>query len=209
MHLSRLARTVLVTGWTGHRRVHQYRGGHVESHGGVRINIDRNWLDLGGGSRIGRQPAHCGGAATYDFARYAARAVGSRGALVRTVQCLLTGKGRYSGAVDGKYDAGLGTAVRKYRVSRGLAAGAATTVHTWVALLADGTNPALKYGSASIAVRRVQRALNAADAAGLSVTGVFTAATTTAVKRYQRAHGLSATGVVAAPTWRALEAGRA
>ena len=37
-------------GWLPHRRVHQYRGGHDETHGGVTINIDNNFLDLGAGS---------------------------------------------------------------------------------------------------------------------------------------------------------------
>ena len=54
----------------------------------------------------------------------------------------------------------------------------------------------MKYGSASVAVRRLQRALNAADAAGLTVTGVFEGRTTAAVKSYQRGHGLAQTGVV-------------
>ena len=34
-------------GWRPGRRVKQYQGGHDEVWGGVRINIDRNWLDLG------------------------------------------------------------------------------------------------------------------------------------------------------------------
>jgi len=31
--------------WTPHRRIHQYRGGHDESYGGVTINIDNNYID--------------------------------------------------------------------------------------------------------------------------------------------------------------------
>jgi hypothetical protein len=31
--------------WTQHQRIHQYRGGHNESYGGVTINIDNNYLD--------------------------------------------------------------------------------------------------------------------------------------------------------------------
>jgi hypothetical protein len=31
--------------WTPHRRIHQYRGGHDESYGGVTINIDNNYVD--------------------------------------------------------------------------------------------------------------------------------------------------------------------
>jgi hypothetical protein len=31
--------------WTPHQRIHQYRGGHDESYGGVSINIDNNYVD--------------------------------------------------------------------------------------------------------------------------------------------------------------------
>lgn len=31
--------------WTAHQRIHQYRGGHDESYGGVTINIDNNYVD--------------------------------------------------------------------------------------------------------------------------------------------------------------------
>ena len=39
----------------------QYNGGHNETYGGVTINIDRDWLDLGSGSTPGPSPTHCGG----------------------------------------------------------------------------------------------------------------------------------------------------
>ncbi len=201
------SRYVRSSGWTPHRRVHQYRGGHDETYGGVTINIDTNWLDVGRGSWVAREPAHCGGAASYNHRRYPTRSVGSRGALVRTVQCLMRARNAYAGAVDGVYDAGLGNAVRGYRVRRGLSAGTATTRATWMTMLSQGGRPVLKRGSASAAVRRVQRALNAADAAGLAVSGVFDARTTGAVRRYQRAHGLPGTGVVTRSVWRRLHAG--
>ncbi len=31
--------------WSDHQRVHQYRGGHNETYGGVRLNIDSNYVD--------------------------------------------------------------------------------------------------------------------------------------------------------------------
>ena len=77
----------------------------------------------------------------------------------------------------------------------------------WTALLSRGKQPLMKYGSASQAVRRLQRALNAADRAELSVTGVFEATTTAAVKRYQADHKVAATGVVLEDTWQLLAAG--
>ncbi len=195
-------------GWRPHRRVHQYVGGHNETHGGVTINIDRNWLSVGGGSVVGREPTHCGGAASFNYGSYPRQELGDRGAMVRTVQCILSNKGRYSGAIDGVYDAGLGQAVRRYRASRGLYASTVTSRKTWVAMLSDGAHPIVKYGSASRAVRRLQRALNAADSAGLRVTGFFNTPTVEAVRRYQRAHGLAATGVANRYVWRRLLAGR-
>jgi peptidoglycan hydrolase-like protein with peptidoglycan-binding domain len=195
-------------GWRPHRRVHQYVGGHNETHGGVTINIDRNWLNVGGGSVASREPAHCGGAASFNFRRYPRQEVGDRGALVRTVQCLLSNKGRYSSPVDGVYDAALGEAVSRYRVSRGLAASPVTSRRTWVALLSQGAHPIVKYGSASRPVRRLQRALNAADGAGLRVTGFFNDATVEAVRDYQRGRGRAATGVANRFVWRPLLAGR-
>ncbi len=32
--------------WTNHQRVHQFYGGHNATNGGVKLNIDSNWLDL-------------------------------------------------------------------------------------------------------------------------------------------------------------------
>ena len=31
--------------WSGHQRIHQYRGGHNETYGGATINIDNNYVD--------------------------------------------------------------------------------------------------------------------------------------------------------------------
>jgi hypothetical protein len=36
---------VPASAWNPHRRIHQYRGGHNETYGGVTINIDNNYLD--------------------------------------------------------------------------------------------------------------------------------------------------------------------
>jgi hypothetical protein len=38
---------VPASGWSQHQRIHQYRGGHDESYGGVTINIDNNYVDAG------------------------------------------------------------------------------------------------------------------------------------------------------------------
>ena len=36
---------VPASAWTPHQRIHQYRGGHNETYGGVAINIDNNYVD--------------------------------------------------------------------------------------------------------------------------------------------------------------------
>ena len=195
-------------GWAPHRRVHQYRGGHNETYGGVTINIDNNWVDLGRGSVAPRERSRCGGVAL-SASRYPYRRVGHTGALVKAAQCLLTEQKLYRGAVDGVYDAPVAAAARKYRAAHGLPAAGTVGRRVWVAMLAQGTTPLLKYGAASDAVRRVQRALNAADGAGLAVTGVFEARTTAAVKRYQKDHALPQTGVVTPAVWTRLLAGSA
>jgi hypothetical protein len=195
-------------GWMPHQRVHQYRGGHNETYGGVTINIDNNWVDLGGGSWIAAEPKHCGGAASFNYPSYRTLRIGDRGALVKTVQCMLRDKGLYPKAIDGIYDRDLGEVVRRYRVSRGLASATTTGPAVWVAITSQGTAPLVKYGAATTAVRRLQRALNAADAAGLSVTGVFAGGTMSAVKTYQRDHGMAQTGVVTSTMWSRLFAGK-
>jgi peptidoglycan hydrolase-like protein with peptidoglycan-binding domain len=116
-------------------------------------------------------------------------------------------RGFFTGTIDGVYDTALGEAVRRYRVSRGLSSITVTGPAAWVAMLSQGTGPLVKYGAASLAVRRLQRALNAADAAGLPITGVFAGQTNAAVKRYQSDHGLPATGVVTTAMWNLLFAG--
>ena len=47
-------------GWRHGGRVKQYRGGHDEVWGGVRINIDSNYLDVGRGSWAPAE-SHCDG----------------------------------------------------------------------------------------------------------------------------------------------------
>jgi hypothetical protein len=45
--LNTLDPNVPANGWSQHQRIHQYRGGHDESYGGVTINIDNNYVDGG------------------------------------------------------------------------------------------------------------------------------------------------------------------
>jgi peptidoglycan hydrolase-like protein with peptidoglycan-binding domain len=127
---------------------------------------------------------------------------------VNAVQCLLKQKHLYDGKVSGAFTRPTARAVRSFQGRRHLAVTGVVNANTWTVLLAEGTSPVLKRGSASNAVRRVQRALNAATGAGLNVTGVFGGPTTQAVRGYQGNRHIPRTGVVAADTWAELEAGR-
>ncbi|MGN6578175.1 MAG: glycoside hydrolase domain-containing protein [Nocardioides sp.] len=195
------------TSWMPHARVHQYRGGHNETHGGVTINIDSNWIDLGTGTVAPPARTPCGGV-NLDFTDYTKLRVGSQGDLVKAAQCLLQKKHLYDGEITGVYDQATALATRAFRAKMGIPQHNPINRKVWTALLGRGGKPLMKYGVASQAVRRLQRALNAADHAGLPVTGVFEAQTTAAVRRYQADHGLAATGVVLEDLWLLLKAGR-
>jgi peptidoglycan hydrolase-like protein with peptidoglycan-binding domain len=187
--------------------VHQYRGGHNETHGGVTINIDSNYVDLGTGSTARTAKVFCGGV-DIDHPAYPNLRVGSQGDLVKAAQCLLRQKKQYAGPISGSYDRATAAAARAYRTKVGLPARGSMSKAVWTSILARGHHPLMKYGAASHAVRRLQRALNAADKAGLQVSGVFEGSTTAAVRAYQADHGLARTGVVTDDLWSMLRAGR-
>ena len=65
--------------------------------------------------------------------------------------------------------------------------------------------PVLKKGADGPAVKRLQRALNAANHA-IAVDGDFGNGTKRAVMAFQAAHGLAADGIVGPATWAALGA---
>ena len=199
-------------GWTPGGRVKQYRGPRSETWGGVTINIDRNFLDLGKGSWAPPE-AHCvtarlAAGVDVDLATYriiTPRYAGAR--RVAALQCQLREAGVYDGRVSGVYNERTRTAAHTWQERRGLDVGDRWTRTAWQTLLARGPGAVVKFGSAGADVRRLQRSLNATGA-GLPVTGVFDRATDTALRTWQRAVRIRVTGVAAAPTWRALRAGR-
>jgi peptidoglycan hydrolase-like protein with peptidoglycan-binding domain len=203
------------TSWMPHRRVHQYLGDHNETHGGVTINIDSNYLDLGRGSVAPAPRASCG--VKIDFATYPTLQLGDTRSEAAAAQCLLKNKGFYAAAVGGALDATTMAALNAFQRNRALPVTSSLTGSAWTALLADGRQSVLKQGSASHGVRRAQRALNAALGArplfggppvpALVVDGVFGASTTTAVRLYQQRTGVPVTGVLAADTWEELSIG--
>ncbi len=193
-------------GWRPGGRMKQYRGGHDETHGGVTINIDSNWLDLGRGSVAGPAPERCGGVQV-SLRRYPALKARSTGRPVRIAQCLLKDAGNYGGAISGTMNDRTREAVRSFRLDRGLAGTRVVGRGAWTALLSQGDRRLTKFGGAGERVRRLQRALNAATSARLRVNGVYEARTTAAVTSYQRLVGLPRTGVTIPAVWRHLQRG--
>ena len=93
--------------------------------------------------------------------------------------------------------------------SRGFPVSTTWSPANWVGAFAQGKDYAQKVGSTGLHVRRVQRALNAADPSLLrTVTGIFTRRTAKDVRAYQHRVGLPGTGIVNERTWARLRAGR-
>lgn len=193
------------TSWMPHQRVHQYRGDHNETHGGVTITVDSNFMSLGAGSVAPAALPSCG--VRINFPDYYRLESGDTGDQVKALQCLLRRTGTYGGAITGVFNSATAQAVADYQTARRVPVTGVVSLGTWTALLSKGSQPILKYGSARHAVRRLQRALNAAVDAYLPITGVYEGSTAAAVKVYQVARGLAATGVVASDTWVELERG--
>ena len=194
-------------GWLPGNRVKQYQGGHDEVWGGVRINIDRNWLDVGTGSTAAPE-THCGGIRV-NYWTYEALSVTSAPVhKVRALQCLLSERGSYAGNINGRYAGALLDAVHTWQADHGMAVSDTWSRRNWMSLVASGQRLLVKFGSAGPAVRRVQRALNAAGPAELVVGGVFDAETDAATRAWQKRAGLRVTGIVTATQWSALQTGK-
>ncbi|HVX53792.1 glycoside hydrolase domain-containing protein [Nocardioides sp.] len=204
------------TGWMPHARVKQYQGGHNETYGHVTINIDRDFLDVGQGS-VAPGESHCNGVPV-DFSSYkvlkqpasGAKVSASLKPYVKALKCLLTERGGYTKKVNGKFGKPLVAAVKSWRAAHGFGAKSATwNKHLWLSMFASNAHPVLKYGSASAAVRDVQRAMAVSQPSlHLPITGVYDAATQNAVTAYQKAHKIKHHGIVAGTTWSALAAGK-
>jgi peptidoglycan hydrolase-like protein with peptidoglycan-binding domain len=191
--------------WLG-ERVHQYEAHTTVAYGGVALTIDRNFLELDGGSRPPRSTRACGGT-RLDVGTYPRLRTGSRGDRVTALQCLLRTNGRYRAKLDGRYDRAVARAVRSFQRHHDLRETGKADRATWTALFATGSTPLMKVGSAGRSALRLQRALRAAGSRSVEPTGVVADRTARAVARYQRRVGLDPTGVVTVETWTALQTG--
>jgi hypothetical protein len=196
-------------GWRPGGRVKQYMGGHDEVWGGVRINIDSNYLDLGKGS-VAAPESRCGGI-QIGFLRYDALRAPTRSgrtsppAQVKALQCLLKERGIYTGQLGGNFNPKLLAAAQEWQRRTGFPVNHVWSRKNWVTLFANGDRSVLKRGSAGPDVRRVQRALNAAyPDLGLTPTGTFDTRTHNAVRAWQENAGVPVSGVMNPASWAAL-----
>ncbi|NPD04022.1 DUF1906 domain-containing protein [Nocardioides sp. zg-1308] len=194
-------------GWRPGGRMKQYRGGHNETWGGVTINIDSNFIDLGTGS-VAVPEGRCPGT-RLGYWKYPSLSPGSaKPTRVKVLQCLLTEQGTYSGPLDGSYDAATVAAARAWQASRKFTATDTFEKRHWTALLAAGARTTVKRGSTGEAVHRLQRALNAAGAGRFRATGVVDAKTEAALRAYQSRLRIPVSGVATPQTWTKLQQGR-
>ena len=204
-------------GWRPGGRMKQYRGGHDETWGGVRINIDSNFLDLGRGTTARAEKDRCGGTRVnwQDYPLLRPPRTKKNGqevvpdpALVTTLQCLLREKKYFDGDLTGEYGTRTLKATRAWQADHKMPEKNLWSRQHWMSLLSAGSKPILKYGSSGDAVRRLQRALNAASPkATLVVTGVYGPGVEPAVKDWQERIGMEASGVVNKRVWRKLRKG--
>jgi hypothetical protein len=200
-------------GWTPGRRVKQFQGGHDETWGGVKINIDRNYLELGATAPAPPAPeTHCKNTpvdlTNYPRLKAPAKGQAADPVQVKALKCFLKEQGVFRGKVKGAWSGRLTKAVKKWQHRVGLGRTAMFSRTAWMTLLSAGSTPSLTVGSVGADVRRVQRTLNAASPKTvLPVTGSYDAATQAAVVAWQAKNGIAENGVVGPASWAALQAG--
>ncbi|MRJ75296.1 DUF1906 domain-containing protein [Aeromicrobium sp. SMF47] len=191
-------------GWK-QQRIHQYHNDIDVTYGGKKLTIDKNYLDVGRGSVAVKQSLPCKKRMTFNA--YPTLKVGSKGAEVAALECLLKSQ-RLLKSVDTTFGTGTAKALDKYRATRGWGATGRTTRATWTALLAHGTNPrVLKYGSVGQSVWRLQRSLIAAGVRP-RMTGVYDNNTVKAVQAYRKARKLSSYTTTESTVWAQLQRGK-
>ena len=193
-------------GWRPGGRMKQYRGGHNETWGGVTINIDSNFIDLGSGS-VAQPEGRCPGTRLGYWKYPTLSPTSAQTTRVKVLQCLLTEQGTYSGSINGTYDAATIAAARAWQAARKFTPTDTFEKRHWTALLSAGARTTIKRGSVDESVHRLQRALNAAGAGRFRATGVFDAKTEAALRAYQSRLRIAVSGVATPQTWNKLQRG--
>ncbi|WP_243059659.1 glycoside hydrolase domain-containing protein [Nocardioides sp. SR21] len=198
-------------GWRPHARIKQYQGGHDETWGGVTINIDRNFLDVGRGLYV-EPEKHCGDVRisypTYETLRPPTETTVPPAGRVMALQCLLTEQEIYQGKVNGKWNKATVKAIQAWKTKVGMPVSEVWWQKNWMSLLSYGEQPVLKIGSTGPEVRRLQRTLNAAGVSDpIPATGRFRSDTGAALRAWQTAARVEVSGVASRESWKALSAG--
>ena len=161
---------ILEDGWRPGGRMKQYKGGHDERWGGVKINIDSNFLELGNGL-VAPAEVHCGGTRVNfkDYPRLAPPKAGKRPGQAHGHRAEVpapASRASTPGNLKGEYtpQAGRGhprlEGAARHEAPR--TPGASAT--GWpCSPRRRRRNPVVKVGSTGGDVRRLQRALNAAN----------------------------------------------
>jgi peptidoglycan hydrolase-like protein with peptidoglycan-binding domain len=187
-------------------RVHQYALDRRVEFGGVRMDIDWDFVSLGSAAPPA-SPADCDQLAAHVGTATVRQ--GDRGGRVRVLQCLVFASGLHPLKTSGLYDAATRRAVLRFQARSGLRATGVVGRSTWTSLLARGGAPVLSRGSHGSSVQRLQRSINAAVGYGrVRVDGHFGRSTARVVRRYRRHLGLPPASVVTPRVWTALERGR-
>jgi peptidoglycan hydrolase-like protein with peptidoglycan-binding domain len=194
-------------GWRPGGRMKQYLGGHNETWGGVTINIDSNFIDLGAGS-VAVPEGRCPGTRLGYWKYPTLTPTAAQATRVKVLQCLLAEQGTYSGPRSGTYDAATIAAARAWQASRKFTPTDTFEKRHWTALLSAGARTTVKRGSVDESVHRLQRALNAAGAGRFRATGVLDAKTEAALRTYQARLRIAVSGVATRQTWNKLQQGR-
>lgn len=126
------------------------------------------------------------------------QSLGNRGADVRSIQSLLLARG-VSVTYDGIFSANTRSGVMAFQSRTGLPATGVVDAATWARLV-----PTVGPGSAREPVLTLQRQLNEKQAAGLTPTGTWNAATEAAVRSFERHVGLAVDGRADGTFWRYL-----
>jgi hypothetical protein len=194
-------------GWNPGRRVKQYQGGHDETWGGVTINIDRNFLNVGTGSQRRAAETFCG-SVSIDLASYPRLREGStQTTAVKVLQCLLTRQRVYDGKINGVFSPAVTTAVRAFQQKVGAPKSNTWRKRDWIQMLSRGPYRPAKYGTTGRFVARLQRALVAATGTRQAADGAYFRSTENLVKAWQKQVGMAPTGVMHSRAWRKLQAG--